>query len=150
MANLNLAQRSKLIKDTLQIKMDKAKLARIYKRHNIRHRKLYYNLYSRYQTEYPYDHWLDQKQYIKRIVLAYRRQENILFLDETTLNNWHHNQKVWYNLQDPMRIMLPQMRMSRTIIGSIGYKTGSFRYMITKTTNTETVRTFLDELMELE
>ena len=78
---------------------------------------------------------------------AMNTDKEIVFFDETTINNWAANPRVWMDPRDPIVRMMPQVRMSITILGGICYKTGRVHYELGTKTDTKNVHRSLKKII---
>ena len=135
-ANLNLVERCVEILNMFNVDITGQTLGNYYRRYGLSYRKCHQRLYSRMMIEKPLEYLMSQKEIVCTICNGMQSDADIIFFDETTINNWAENPKVWMNIMDPIVRMMPQVRMSITILGGINYRTGELFYVIDQKTNT--------------
>jgi len=54
-----------------------------------------YNLFSNVQLKAPEQHFVQQREFVKRLVLEIRAGREIVYMDETSTNTWANRVKVW-------------------------------------------------------
>ena len=74
------------------------------------------------------------------MVHSMRNNREILFFDETSVNNWNSACRTWMDWRDPIRKILPQKRFAVTILGGICYKSGRAYYEFGEGTKAKVVK----------
>ena len=66
--------------------------------------------------------------------------KEIIYFDESSINNWSSCPNIWMPMKDPIYRVIPMKRMSTTLLGGICFRSGKFYYTTDDSgTNTKSV-----------
>ncbi len=143
-APFSLEKRCELIYQRSQVKISRVTLANYYKQHKIKYGKPQYTIHSTKNEEELKE---DRKKFITTIVDYYRRNLEIIYIDECSTHLWEKKNRVWVPRMNNVNIKLPTSRKeSVTVIGAISSHNDKLYYCFCKSSNRNDILFFFEGL----
>ena len=91
-----------------------------------------------------------RKAFIQRLIEAYCNGKEVIYFDETSVNPWLYQRRVWQSVKDPYVHRLPTNdRRSSTVMGAISNKFEHLVFTTCRSTKATEVLRFMKRLKKV-